>query len=37
MGEAVYMLTDTQEEFDTLQGLLDAINARQAKLKEKNT
>jgi hypothetical protein len=31
MGEAVYMLTDTQEEFDTVQGLLDAINARQAK------
>jgi hypothetical protein len=27
-GEATYKLTDTNEEFDTIQGLLDAINAR---------
>jgi hypothetical protein len=28
-GKASYMLTDTNEEFDTVQGLLDAINARE--------
>ena len=28
-GKASYMLTDTNEEFDTIQGLLDAINARE--------
>jgi hypothetical protein len=28
-GEAIYMLTDTRQEFDTIQGLLDAINARE--------
>jgi hypothetical protein len=28
-GEATFKLTDTNEEFDTLQGLLDAINARE--------
>jgi hypothetical protein len=27
-GEATFKLTDTNEEFDTIQGLLDAINAR---------
>jgi hypothetical protein len=29
-GKASYMLTDTGEEFDTIDGLLDAINARSA-------
>jgi len=28
-GKATFMLTDTNEEFDTIQGLLDAINARE--------
>jgi hypothetical protein len=28
-GEATFKLTDTNEEFDTLQGLLNAINARE--------
>jgi hypothetical protein len=28
-GKASYLLTDTNEEFDTIQGLLDAINARE--------
>ena len=28
-GKASYKLTDTNEEFDTVQGLLDAINARE--------
>jgi hypothetical protein len=27
-GETTFKLTDTNEEFDTIQGLLDAINAR---------
>mgnify|MGYP001221651122 CR=1 FL=1 len=27
-GKATFMLTDTREEFDTVQELLDAINAR---------
>jgi hypothetical protein len=28
-GKASYMLTDTKQEFETIQGLLDAINARE--------
>jgi len=28
-GKATFKLMDTGEEFDTLQGLLDAINARE--------
>jgi hypothetical protein len=28
-GEATFKLLDTNEEFDTVQGLLDAINARE--------
>jgi hypothetical protein len=28
-GKASYMLTDNKQEFDTVQGLLDAINARE--------
>ena len=28
-GETTFKLTDTNEEFDTIQGLLDAINARE--------
>jgi hypothetical protein len=28
-GKASYMLTETKQEFDTVQGLLDAINARE--------
>ena len=30
-GEATFKLLDTGEEFDTIQGLLDAINAREKK------
>jgi hypothetical protein len=30
-GKVTFMLLDTKEEFDTLQGLLDAINARPNK------
>jgi hypothetical protein len=30
-GEATFKLTDTNEEFETIQGLLDAINAREKK------
>ena len=29
-GQATFMLTDTKEEFDTAQALLNAINARSA-------
>lgn len=29
-GKATYMLTDTKEEFDTIDGLLAGINARAA-------
>lgn len=29
-GEATYMLTDTREEFTTIDGLLAAINKREA-------
>jgi hypothetical protein len=28
-GKASYMLTDTNQDFETIQGLLDAINARE--------
>jgi hypothetical protein len=28
-GKATFMLTDTKEEFDTIDGLLAAINARE--------
>jgi hypothetical protein len=28
-GESTFKLTDTNEEFETIQGLLDAINARE--------
>lgn len=30
-GKSTFKLLDTEEEFDTLQGLLDAINARPTK------
>ena len=30
-GKATFKLLDTGEEFDTIQGLLDAINAREKK------
>jgi hypothetical protein len=30
-GEATFKLLETGEEFDTIQGLLDAINAREKK------
>jgi hypothetical protein len=30
-GEATFKLLDTGDEFDTIQGLLDAINAREKK------
>jgi hypothetical protein len=30
-GEATFKLLDTGEEFDTIQGLLDTINAREKK------
>jgi hypothetical protein len=30
-GETTFKLTDTNEEFETIQGLLDAINAREKK------
>ena len=30
-GEATFKLLDTGEELDTIQGLLDAINAREKK------
>ena len=30
-GKATFKLLDTNEEFDTIQGLLDAINAREKK------
>jgi hypothetical protein len=29
-GKTTFMLLDTKQEFDTAQGLLDAINAREA-------
>jgi hypothetical protein len=30
-GNATFKLLDTDDEFDTIQGLLDAINAREKK------
>jgi hypothetical protein len=30
-GRSTFMLTDTKEEFTTIQGLLNAINAREKK------